>query len=65
MSSLEIYVGKSKYTINCQDGEKEKLRNLSDKLNKRVNELSLKIRGADEKTILMLSAITIEEELEK
>ena len=65
MSSLEIYIGKSKYTINCQDSEKGKLTKLSESLNKRVNELSLKLRGVDEKTILMLSAITIEEELSK
>lgn len=64
MSTLELYVGKSKYTINCQESEKNKISNLAKKLNQRVNELSVKIRDAEEKTILMLCAIMTEEELE-
>ena len=64
MSLLELYVGKSKYTIECDDSEKEKVTSLAAKLNQRVNSLSLQMRGADEKTILMLSSIMIEEELE-
>lgn len=64
MSALELYIGKSKYVIDCQESEKEKIIKLANKLNERVNDLSFKMRGGDEKTILMLSAMTIEEELD-
>jgi cell division protein ZapA (FtsZ GTPase activity inhibitor) len=64
MSLLEIYIGKSKYTLDCEDHEKPKITRLASKLNERVNRLSLKMRGADEKTVLMLCSIMIEEELE-
>lgn len=64
MPSLELYIGRSKYTVDCEDSQKEKITSLARRLNERVNKLSLKIRGADEKTILMLCAINIEEELE-
>ena len=63
MSILSLAIGKSKYTVDCVDGEEDKIINLSKKLNERVNNLSLAIRTADEKTILMLCALTAEEEL--
>ena len=64
MSILSLAIGKSKYTVDCVDGEEDKIINLAKKLNERVNHLSLAIRTADEKTILMLCALTAEEELE-
>ena len=64
MPILNIAIGKSKYAINCDDGEEDKIIALAEKLNKRVNKMSLVARAADEKTILMLCALTIEEELE-
>lgn len=64
MSLLELYVGKSRYTIDCQENEKEKIITLASKLNERVNKLSLQMRDADEKTILMLCAVMMEEELQ-
>jgi cell division protein ZapA (FtsZ GTPase activity inhibitor) len=64
MPIVNLSIGKSKYEIDCKEGEEEKIYKLAAKLNERVNHLSIAIRGADEKTILMLSAIIIEEELE-
>lgn len=64
MAALELYIGKSKYIIDCAEDEKEKIIKLASKLNERVNNLSLKMRGGDEKTILMLSSIMAEAELE-
>ncbi len=64
MSSLEIYIGKSRYMINCQEDEEEKIKKLASKLNERVNALHLKMRDGDEKTILMLSSLMIEAELD-
>ncbi len=64
MSILNLAIGKSKYSIDCSDGEEDKIINLAKKLNERVNDLSLATRSADEKTILMLCALMAEEELE-
>jgi len=62
---LEFSIGKSHYQLNCEEAEKEKLLHLADKLNQRVNSLSFKMKNADDKTLLMIAALTIEEELEK
>lgn len=64
MPILNLAIGKSKYTIDCSDDEEDKIINLAKKLNERVNNLSLAIRTADEKTILMLCALMTEEELD-
>ena len=64
MALLELYVGKSKYTIDCHESEMQRITILASRLNQRVNDMSLKMRGADEKTILMLCSIMAEAELE-
>lgn len=64
MPVLNIAIGKTKYTIDCDDGEENKVLDLANKLNEKVNNLSLVLRGADEKTILMLCALDIQDELE-
>ena len=64
MAEVEIAIGKSKYMIGCQESDKEKLMKTASKLNERVNRLSFSFRNIDEKTILVLSALMIEEELQ-
>lgn len=64
MPVISISIGKSRYQIDCPIGEEEKIQKLAAKMNERVNNLSLVIRNADEKTILMLCGLTAEEELE-
>ncbi|MDX2083367.1 MAG: cell division protein ZapA [Rickettsiales bacterium] len=64
MTEVEISIGKSKYKINCQESEKEKLLSAANQLNQRVNQLALSFRSLDEKTLLVISALTIEEELQ-
>ncbi len=63
MAEVEVAIGKSKYKIGCPDSEKEKLIETASRLNERVNRLSFSFRNTDEKTLLVLSALTIEEEL--
>lgn len=65
MTEIEIAIGKSKYKINCQESEKANLQKLAVKLNERVNRLSFAFRNLDEKTLLAISALVIEEELEE
>ena len=62
---LEIPVGKSRYKITCEETEQERLELLGKKLNKRVNELSQQMKYTDEKTLLVITALMLEEELEQ
>jgi cell division protein ZapA (FtsZ GTPase activity inhibitor) len=64
MPILNLFIGKSKYSVDCSSEEEAKVIELAKKLNERVNNLSLAIRNVDEKTILMLCALIIEGELE-
>ncbi len=61
---IELPIGKSNYKITCNESEKEKLLQLAEKLNHRVNNLSLSLKNADEKTLLVITALMLEEELE-
>ena len=65
MATIEIAIGKSLYKIDCLDSEKEKLLELAKKLNERVNKVSFSLRNADEKTILVTTALMLEGELER
>lgn len=62
---LEIPVGKSRYKITCEETEQERLELLGKKLNKRVNDLSQQMKYTDEKTLLVITALMLEEELEQ
>jgi cell division protein ZapA (FtsZ GTPase activity inhibitor) len=62
---LELQIGKSQYKITCEESEKSKLLHLAKKLNERLNKLSVNFKNADEKTLLAISALMIEEELEQ
>ncbi len=61
---MKIAVGKSTYIINCDKKDEEKLLRLAEKLNNRVNDLALDLKNADEKTLLVIAALNLEEELE-
>lgn len=64
MTEIEISVGRSKYKIACPELEKERLIEIAARLNERVNKMSLSLRNVDEKTLLVIAALTIEEELQ-
>ena len=61
---IELPIGRSRYKITCEEGEEKKLLRLAEKLNQRINNLSLSLRNADEKTLLAIAAMSMEEELE-
>lgn len=65
MSVTQITVGKSKYTIECDDSQKERLLQLANKLHKKVSNLSASMGNTDEKTILVIAALMIEADLEE
>jgi len=65
MAEVEIAIGKSKYKIGCEEGREENLIKSAERLNERVNRISFSFRNIDEKTLLVLCALTVEEELQK
>ena len=65
MSIVEIKIGKSKYKIECDISEKERILKLSENLDKKFNEICSSINNADEKTILVILLLVIKAELEE
>ncbi len=63
INEVEISIGKSSYKISCQESEKEKLLELSKLLNQKVNKLSLALKSDDEKLLLVILALQIQEKL--
>lgn len=61
---IELPIGKSRYKITCDESQKEKLFKLAEELNRKVNNLALSLKNADEKTLLAITALGLEEELE-
>ncbi len=64
MAIVEFFIGKSKYKIECPASEQNKLQNLAQKLNERVQKLAQNFSGADEKTLLVITALMLEEAVE-
>lgn len=62
---IELKIGASKYKFSCQEGEEEKLLSLTTKLNKRLEKILAHTKNSDEKTLLAIAALMIEEELEE
>lgn len=63
--TVEIQIGKTHYTIACEENEKDKILTLSERLNQRIKELAKTLKIADEKTLLVMSALNLEEELKE
>lgn len=64
MAVIEIFIGKSKYKIECPEDEKSKLVHLAKKVDDRVKKLLPGLVNVDEKTLLVISALMIEDDLE-
>lgn len=65
MASTKIAIGKSYYDIPCTEESKKRLEELAKKLNTMVNRLALQIRNLEDRTLLVIAAITILDELEE
>ncbi len=64
MAILEISIGRSKYKIECPEEERSKITRLAQKLDKKVLQMLGNFSSIDEKTLLVLSALTLEDEIE-
>jgi cell division protein ZapA len=65
MKEIEILIGDSQYKISCKTGEEERILYLADLVNKRLSKLSKKSGDLDEKTLLVILSLMIEDELER
>lgn len=64
MAVLEISIGRSKYKVECPIEEKAKITRLAQKLDSRVLKMLSNFNSIDEKTLLVLTALTLEDEIE-
>jgi len=64
MAIIEIAVGRLKYKIDCPANEHVKLVHLANKLDERIKKSFGNLQNIDEKTVLVMTALTIEDELE-
>lgn len=64
MAIIEIAIGRGKYKIDCPENEQAKLQYLANKLDERVKKILPNFSGIDERTLLVISALTLEDELE-
>lgn len=60
---VEIKIGKSNYKIDCKESDHSKILSCAEKLNNRVNKLSSNLGNIDEKTLLVITSLMLEEEL--
>ena len=64
MAIIEIAVGRLKYKIDCPENEHAKLTHLAHKLDERIKKSFGNLQNIDEKTLLVMTALTLEDELE-
>ena len=64
MALVELSVGRSKYKIECPESERNKLTSLAKKVDSRMQKLSQSFKNVDEKTLLLIASLTMEDELE-
>jgi cell division protein ZapA (FtsZ GTPase activity inhibitor) len=61
--TVEIQVGKSSYKISCQEAEKERIQSAAESINDKLNQLAKNLKISDEKMLLVMIALELEEEL--
>lgn len=64
MAVVEVPVGRGKYNVSCRDGEEGTIKAIAKKLNERTNRMALAIGRADNEILLLMTALTLESELE-
>ncbi len=61
--TLNLKILNSTYKINCPKGDEEKLINLSKQLHEKLSELKTELKVHDEKTIMAIALLSMQEEL--
>ena len=63
-TNLEVSVGRNKYDISCEFNEQEKVVELAQRLNKRVNLLSMALGRLGDTVLLFIAGISIQREVD-
>ena len=62
MANVNIKFNGKNYLLSCDDGQEENLKELSDHLNKKFNELNLNLGNIGENKLLLISSIKVVDE---
>ncbi|KKB96328.1 Cell division protein ZapA [Candidatus Arcanobacter lacustris] len=65
MAIVNVSIRNCSYQIACNDGEEENLKNLASSLSDRVDRLSMSYAKANDSLLLVIAALTIENDLEE
>jgi cell division protein ZapA len=63
MAIINVQIRNSNHQIACNDGEEGELKSLATSLTKRINKLSENHAKANDNLLLIMAALTIEDEL--
>ncbi len=63
MAVVEIHLGRRNYQLACDDGQEAHLQRLAASINQRVTELSLAADGTSDAMLLVMAALTMQDEL--
>jgi len=60
---IDLRILNSRYKINCASEDEEKIRDLANQLNERLRDMESKIKTSDEKTLLLIAALSLQDQL--
>lgn len=63
MAVVEIHVGRRSYQLACDDGQEAHLQRLAANINQRIAELSSAADGTSDAMLLVMAALTMQDEL--
>ncbi|MEM8798780.1 MAG: cell division protein ZapA [Pseudomonadota bacterium] len=65
MGQVAVTIGGNNYTLNCRDGEEERLRRLAGYVDKKARDLNQTLGNLPESRMLLMSCMLIADELEE
>lgn len=63
MPNVEFTVKNKSYSIACKEGEEDRIRNLADQLNSRVDAIAQSFASASDGLIMAITALMMEDEI--
>jgi len=60
---IDLRILNSRYKINCAPEDEEKIRGLANQLNERLRDLESKMKNSDEKTLLLIAALSLQDQI--
>ena len=65
MSVVEVKVGARNFSLACEDGQEESLKNLAAKIDEKVETLSKQMRTQNDSLLLLMTALMTQDELDE